>query len=37
MKMLDLQNVKEASSFPRDMNRIDLLLSETEGEEKATD
>ena len=30
MKMLDLQNVKEASSFPRDMNRIDTLLSATE-------
>lgn len=27
MKMLNLQNVKEASTFPRDMNRIDILLS----------
>jgi aspartyl/asparaginyl-tRNA synthetase len=27
MKMLDLANVKEASAFPRDMNRIDILLS----------
>ncbi|HVZ76065.1 MAG TPA: aspartate--tRNA(Asn) ligase [Candidatus Paceibacterota bacterium] len=27
MKMLDLSNVKEASAFPRDMNRIDILLS----------
>jgi nondiscriminating aspartyl-tRNA synthetase len=26
-RMLELQNVKEASTFPRDMNRIDLLLS----------
>ena len=29
-RMLELQNVKEASTFPRDMNRIDLFLSETE-------
>ena len=27
MKMLNLQNVKEASAFPRDMNRIDLSLN----------
>lgn len=27
MKMLGLTNVKEASAFPRDMNRIDLSLS----------
>ncbi|HVU79958.1 MAG TPA: aspartate--tRNA(Asn) ligase [Candidatus Paceibacterota bacterium] len=27
MKMLGLGNVKEASAFPRDMNRIDTLLS----------
>ena len=27
MKMLDLDNVKEATLFPRDMNRIDVLLS----------
>jgi nondiscriminating aspartyl-tRNA synthetase len=30
MKMLDLSNVKEASAFPRDMNRIDTLLSKPE-------
>ncbi|MHB8860296.1 MAG: aspartate--tRNA(Asn) ligase [Minisyncoccota bacterium] len=30
MKMLDLENVKEATLFPRDMNRIDVLLSSTE-------
>lgn len=28
MKMLELHNVKEASPFPRDMNRIDTLLSQ---------
>lgn len=28
MKMLELANVKEASAFPRDMNRIDTLLSQ---------
>lgn len=27
-RMLELGNVKEASTFPRDMHRIDLLLSE---------
>ena len=27
MKMLGLENVKEATLFPRDMNRIDVLLS----------
>lgn len=27
MKMLGLQNVKEAAAFPRDMNRIDLSLT----------
>lgn len=32
-RMLDLQNVKEASTFPRDMNRIDGLLSK-EDEKK---
>lgn len=32
-RMLELQNVKEASTFPRDMNRIDLLLSEAQPEE----
>jgi nondiscriminating aspartyl-tRNA synthetase len=30
MKMLMLDNAKEASAFPRDMNRIDILLSEAE-------
>ncbi|MEK7510792.1 MAG: aspartate--tRNA(Asn) ligase [Patescibacteria group bacterium] len=29
-RMLELANVKEASSFPRDMNRIDTLLSKNE-------
>ncbi len=29
-RMLELANVKEASAFPRDMNRIDTLLSSTE-------
>jgi hypothetical protein len=29
--MLDLPNVKEASTFPRDMHRIDGLLSESAG------
>lgn len=34
-RMLELQNVKEASTFPRDMNRIDLLLSaEDDGSKK---
>ncbi|HWB34206.1 MAG TPA: aspartate--tRNA(Asn) ligase [Candidatus Paceibacterota bacterium] len=33
MKMLDLANVKEASAFPRDMNRIDTLLSTDKKEE----
>lgn len=28
MKMLDLQNIREATAFPRDMNRIDSKLSE---------
>lgn len=31
-RLLELQNVKEASTFPRDMNRIDLLLSEAQPE-----
>jgi len=31
-RMLELPNVKEASAFPRDINRIDVLLS-TEDEE----
>lgn len=29
-RMLELQNVKEAVPFPRDINRIDVLLSEQE-------
>ena len=28
MRMLELDNAKEASAFPRDMNRIDTLLSQ---------
>lgn len=28
MKMLDLQNIREATAFPRDMNRIDVRLAE---------
>lgn len=31
-RMLELANVKEASTFPRDMNRIDLLLSDAQPE-----
>ncbi|MEK9160643.1 MAG: aspartate--tRNA(Asn) ligase [Patescibacteria group bacterium] len=31
MKMLNLGNAKEASAFPRDMNRIDLLLSQEDA------
>ncbi|HQU07801.1 MAG TPA: aspartate--tRNA(Asn) ligase [Candidatus Paceibacterota bacterium] len=31
MKMLDLDNVKEATLFPRDMNRIDVLLHGTDS------
>ena len=27
-KMLNLENVKEATLFPRELNRIDTLLSE---------
>jgi len=30
MKMLDIPNVKEATLFPRDMHRIDTLLSKTD-------
>ncbi len=30
-RMLELPNVKEASLFPRDMNRIDVLLSRNES------
>jgi nondiscriminating aspartyl-tRNA synthetase len=33
MRMLELGNAKEASAFPRDMNRIDTLLSETAPED----
>jgi nondiscriminating aspartyl-tRNA synthetase len=32
-RMLNLANVKEASAFPRDMNRIDTLLSTDKGQE----
>ncbi len=32
-RMLEVTNVKEATSFPRDMTRIDLPLSETESKE----
>lgn len=32
-RMLELPNVKEASPFPRDINRIDILLSSTEQTE----
>lgn len=30
MQILELKNIREASLFPRDMNRIDVLLNETE-------
>lgn len=33
-KYLGIDNVKEATLFPRDMNRIDVLLSATETEEE---
>lgn len=33
MQILGLTNVREASMFPRDMNRIDQLLSGQDGEE----
>ncbi len=36
MKYSGVKNVKEASLFPRDMNRIDLLLSEGESSEAAS-
>lgn len=29
MQILELKNIREASMFPRDMNRIDVLLNET--------
>ncbi len=32
-KMLGLGNVKEATLFPRDINRIDVLLSTNEAPE----
>ena len=32
-RMLNVQNVKEATLFPRDLNRIDILLSEQESTE----
>jgi nondiscriminating aspartyl-tRNA synthetase len=31
MQILGLKNIREASMFPRDMNRIDVRLSEEEG------
>lgn len=33
MKMLDLPNVKEATLFPRDMNRIDTRLTKETDDE----
>ena len=33
MQILELKNIREATLFPRDMNRIDLPLSETESKE----
>lgn len=33
MQILELKNVREATMFPRDMNRIDTLLSETSEKE----
>jgi len=30
MQILDLKNIREATMFPRDMNRIDRLLSDEE-------
>jgi nondiscriminating aspartyl-tRNA synthetase len=32
MQILELKNIREATLFPRDMNRIDLPLSETESQ-----
>jgi len=32
MQILDLKNIREATMFPRDMNRIDMLLSGAEKE-----
>jgi aspartyl-tRNA synthetase len=31
-RMLNVPNVKEASLFPRDLNRIDVLLSKNESD-----
>lgn len=36
MKMLDLSNVKEAVPFPRDLNRIDALLTDNPEDGKET-
>lgn len=36
-RMLELPNVKEAVPFPRDINRIDVLLSSTDTKENETD
>jgi nondiscriminating aspartyl-tRNA synthetase len=33
-KLLDLPNVKEATLFPRDLNRIDMLLTTNSGDTK---
>ena len=33
MQILDLKNIREATMFPRDMNRIDRLLSDEEKQE----
>ena len=34
MQILGLKNIREATMFPRDMNRIDGLLSENDTENK---
>jgi len=34
MKLLELQNVREASLFPRDMERIDERFSEMDAQDK---
>jgi len=36
-RMLELPNVKEAAPFPRDINRIDVLLSSAETEKTVTE
>ncbi len=33
-RMLNLPNIKEVTLFPRDLNRIDILLSDTDDEDK---